>query len=71
MKQKILLKNGVNECCDWNFLFIFAQNKPVGMMAKKQISPLGSQPQAKCLCEGCFSSESIGISQSGNTVFYC
>ncbi len=40
-------------------------------MTKKQISPLESQPQVKCLCEGCFSSGTIGISQFGTTVFYC
>lgn len=40
-------------------------------MAKKQISPLESQPQAKGLCEVCFSSSIYNYSQFGTTVYYC
>lgn len=39
-------------------------------MTKKQISPLEAQPQAKCLCEDCFFSKNISISQFGIIVFY-
>ena len=41
----------------------------MGMMKRNQISPMESLPQAISLCEGCFSSEYVGISQFGITVF--
>jgi hypothetical protein len=41
----------------------------MGMMKRKQISPMESLPQANSLCEGCFSSGNVGISQFGITVF--